>query len=296
MRGATTVHQSRRRQRFLFQSTRPMRGATQFRHFERYAQDYFNPRAPCGARLCLASGIRSMWRISIHAPHAGRDPKHPQSTRGAYLFQSTRPMRGATRCLASHPWPSRFQSTRPMRGATHELKELETEITFQSTRPMRGATEAINGLVLIGKISIHAPHAGRDPMSNVPRLPSGNFNPRAPCGARPVSSCITDGDALFQSTRPMRGATLPHREERFSYPFQSTRPMRGATCIDSFWHFHIIFQSTRPMRGATRFPRDCPPRRKDFNPRAPCGARLSDIKDLFASTIISIHAPHAGRD
>ena len=55
-----------------------------------------------------------------------------------------------------------FQSTRPVRGATitKEYKSV-TEI-FQSTRPVRGATR-MGANRLTGKgISIHAPRAGRD--------------------------------------------------------------------------------------------------------------------------------------
>ena len=57
-------------------------------------------------------------------------------------------------------------------------------------------------------ISIHAPLAGRDTLSPGTALPRADFNPRAPCGARlsqlpQVRSC-----RKFQSTRPLRGATL----------------------------------------------------------------------------------------
>ena len=34
----------------------------------------------------------------------------------------------------------------------------------------------------------------------------------------------------------------------------------------------------------------------DFNPRAPCGARLQDFIQGGVVVVISIHAPHAGRD
>ena len=118
---------------------------------------------------------------------------------------------------------------------------------------MRGATMVSSALPLVVLISIHAPHAGRDCFGFPPPLLTG----------------------LFQSTRPMRGATgLRRRSEAQaknfnprapcgarrgffpvrpgSAPFQSTRPMRGAT-----WPWrdrsyqHPGFQSTRPMRGAT---------------------------------------------
>ena len=40
-----------------------------------------------------------------------------------------------------------------------------------------------------------------------PAAPDVNFNPRAPCGARPVRKAVRFLKTIFQSTRPMRGAT-----------------------------------------------------------------------------------------
>jgi len=56
----------------------------------------FNPRAPCGARLGYNVPMSRCMRVSIHAPHAGRDPGPWTLTHIAGMFQSTRPMRGAT--------------------------------------------------------------------------------------------------------------------------------------------------------------------------------------------------------
>ena len=172
--------------------------------------------------------------ISIHAPHTGRDvwitPK-----RCKYIsFQSTRPIRGATSPrqteLSTH---SGFQSTRPIRGATHQ-------------RPDQGHPG--------GRISIHAPHTGRDVPQDLK-----NMSP-----------------AIFQSTRPIRGATMSiFSRSSGSSPFQSTRPIRGATLTQTAAYpvphnisIHAphtgrdqsrpscggnskTFQSTRPIRGAT---------------------------------------------
>ena len=60
---------------------------------------------------------------------------------------------------------------------------------------------------------------------------------------------------LFQSTRPIRGATtkalgLLHKQIKF----QSTRPIRGATPSTKAITYNLMqFQSTRPIRGATRY-------------------------------------------
>ena len=123
-------------------------------------------------------------------------------------------------------------------------------------------------------ISIHAPHAGRD-TKYLPQIAAAlNFNPRAPCGARLLTAAWWSSWSLFQSTRPMRGATSNAFSASKWVRFQSTRPMRGATSavfsyLGSGLYFNprapcgarlfaasasvcsLVFQSTRPMRGAT---------------------------------------------
>ena len=50
------------------------------------------------------------------------------------------------------------------------------------------------------------------------------------------------------------------------------------------------------MRGATQSQQARQCLTRDFNPRAPCGARLESSRQTFHSVKISIHAPLAGRD
>ena len=57
---------------------------------------YFNPRAPCGARLLEITTTSANWRISTHAPLAGRDSLAFVKNVWYKLFQPTRPLRGAT--------------------------------------------------------------------------------------------------------------------------------------------------------------------------------------------------------
>ena len=72
---------------------------------------------------------------------------------------------------------------------------------------MRGATSAFDFDWGLRDISIHAPHAGRDKQYGI----------------------IISERRIFQSTRPMRGATIEQYQYLMSRKFQSTRPMRGAT-------------------------------------------------------------------
>ena len=123
----------------------------------------------------------------------------------------------------------------------------------------------------------------------------------------------------FQSTPPMREATLPtiatavyHRVSihashaggdlialglfATSIWFQSTPPMREATCNPDGRFLLFWFQSTPPMREATgqllrRILKDI-----GFNPRLPCGRRLVVAITVAVVLYVSIHASHAGGD
>ena len=101
-----------------------------------------------------------------------------------------------------------------------------------------------------------------------------HFNPRAPCGARHGHVTGTTVFILFQPTRPLRGATQTLHPLTTGSKFQPTRPLRGATA--------------RGTRSATAT--------RNFNPRAPCGARRREDFQRLQYSMISTHAPLAGRD
>ena len=84
----------------------------------------FNPRAPCGARPQAFGGNQADYRISTHAPLAGRDGRGRKETGGRAEFQPTRPLRGATASLTPTTAPPIFQPTRPLRGATSLRRPL----------------------------------------------------------------------------------------------------------------------------------------------------------------------------
>ena len=82
----------------------------------------------------------------------------------------------------------------------------------------------------MANISIHAPRAGRDKTWEKVTVQEIDFNPRAPCGARPGGDPVMLRLKAFQSTRPVRGATGGGQEPLHGgNQFQSTRPVRGAT-------------------------------------------------------------------
>ena len=210
-----------------------------------------------------------------------------------------------------------FQSTRPVRGATYTLHLYFRCSLFQSTRPVRGATPHVEISLSDSKISIHAPRAGRDGDRPVSIAISVNFNPRAPCGARlsfshshiwlkyfnPRAPCgarpLTRRDMLLRWNFNLRapcGARLRViRMNQVTENFNPRAPCGARHLLHGVVPRHIPFQSTRPVRGATSsktadgvFPTISihAPRagrdtrwstmtsfRPNFNPRAPCGAR-----------------------
>ena len=149
---------------------------------------------------------------------------------------------------------------------------------------------------------------------------SENFNPRAPCGARPVSVRVKEAAGIFQSTRPVRGATLPEHDLAALVPisihapragrdpytvnsaimaivFQSTRPVRGATAIVALLHDVCkAFQSTRPVRGATEAYLAPLAEEIKFQSTRPVRGATTEVYNDFIVIGISIHAPRAGRD
>ena len=147
------------------------------------------------------------------------------------------------------------------------------------------------------KISIHAPLAGRDDELRIKKHDPVYFNPRAPCGARRLSRLVRRMQEVFQSTRPLRGATsllsilLPVVDISIHAPLAGRDDEAEISAL-----MEAEFQSTRPLRGATRAIATANCIVCDFNPRAPCGARRLRVYHDFPVVQISIHAPLAGRD
>ena len=145
-----------------------------------------------------------------------------------------------------------FQSTHPLRGATGNPRDRGGRQAFQSTPPLRGAT---------------AHHHST-------RRIAADFNPRTPCGVRPVVLGSPDQNAIFQSTHPLRGATLMMYWCCAAHPHFNPRTPCGVrpdlAHDDQRWG---IISIHAPLAGC-------------------------DIRELMRQehVIISIHAPLAGCD
>ena len=212
--------------------------------------------------------------VSIHAPRAGRDIGCEVSTCSASGFNPRAP------CGA------RLQVTA---GTRHLLP-------FQSTRPVRGATRFYLNDEPYEVVSIHAPRAGRDLGGRYSSTYHSCFNPRAPCGARRVQSPFPAGLTSFNPRAPC-GARLTHFAcLSLNYLFQSTRPVRGATTTALRAMQEPPVSIHAPRAGRDRSVMLILIVMLCFNPRAPCGARRHQKGRRLQVRRVSIHAPRAGRD
>ena len=125
------------------------------------------------------------------------------------------------------------------------------------------------------------------------------FNPRTPCGVRRLRTRIVSPCAAFQSTHPVRGATCGEDRTRQTDPteFQSTHPVRGATTSTPNFEIRVTNFNPRTPCGVRLSAVDLSLADPfDFNPRTPCGVRLIKQDDMHEEYRISIHAPRAGCD
>ena len=206
-------------------------GARRGKESSCFYRNYFNPRAPCGARLrAPLHQALSLGDFNPRAP-CGARPKPGQDALPGVGFQSTHPLRGATTAVKQVPKFRIISIHAPLAGCDKDLDEpFVNSVDFNPRTPC--------GVRRI------ACARGDAPMANFnPRTPcgvrlggvlwhhgDGHFNPRTPCGVRRQIHIRPDIDAGFQSTHPLRGATLCRRRGLFLISFQSTHPLRGATC------------------------------------------------------------------
>ena len=182
-----------------------------------------------------ASGLRGLQAIiSIHTPLAGSDAALRKCWR-SLIFQSTLPLRGATRPDNWTIWPTgyfnphspcgerrgharhqrhprHFNPHSPCGERQEDLENFRQLLEFQSTLPLRGATLKRFNASSINKY----------------------FNPHSPCGERPATVTLFFPDTLFQSTLPLRGATRASHIRFLHLPISIHTPLAGS---DRMWWF-----------------------------------------------------------
>ena len=239
------------------------------------------------------------------------------------LFQSTRPARGATiepSKLAIAPLVISIHA--PREGRDWLLVLILCFLLYFNPRAPRGARRETKEIcVQFQHISIHAPREGRDLPRSANHFAILPFQSTRPArGATSVSVSVGLPILIFQSTRPARGATstsvvIVCRSMYFNPRAPRGARQRGAGVLVGLFVISIHapregrdgkehtvtldydqFQSTRPARGATNAADHSEHAGRDFNPRAPRGARPRATVSVGQFTKISIHAPREGRD
>ena len=166
-----------------------------------------------------------------------------------------------------------------MRGATVQMLQdvLANEISIHA--PRAGRDRRVSRASKAPRISIHAPRAGRDRRLRLYRAdPEISIHaPRAGRDMRDDSAYSIRRHISIHAPRAGRDVIILRiRIEQSA--FQSTRPVRGATCTKQSRTFdlHISIHAPRAGRDAASHAWSMGP--ANFNPRAPCGARLRAVR------------------
>ena len=128
--------------------------------------------------------------------------------RKGWDFLSPRPLRGATVRHAHRPRDDAISIHAPLAGCDAEGRGHDDGAAISIHAPLAGRDPAERQRRVRDDISIHAPLAGRDGVRMGAAIRGTNFNPRAPCGVRLDCSSGYVFRTIFQSTHPLRGATL----------------------------------------------------------------------------------------
>ena len=167
---------------------------------------------------------------------------------------------------------------------------------FQSTHSVRGATTARDLLRQFGRISILAPRVGRDRRSVDVSATEPHFNPRAPCGARPVFVDAIRGTDVISIHAPRVGRDAEEQANIKTADISIHAPRVGRDVHSQFPPDFVTISIHAPRVGRDSSWYTVLVPSANFNPRAPCGARRRALPRLCLGGLISIHAPRVGRD
>ena len=194
---------------------------------------YFNPRAPCGARQAFVSTGAQDLKISIHAPRVGRDVQQAltafcryhisihaprvgrdweahcgQRTGAGISIHAPRVGRDSSNPITTETQKISIHAPRVGRDARPPCPPYPAGPYFNPRAPCGARPGFPDHAKTVKGISIHAPRVGRDMVRRGETAAPAHFNPRAPCGARPRMHRQLSLPSIFQSTRPVWGATM----------------------------------------------------------------------------------------
>ena len=241
----------------LFQSTHPLRGATQD-----------------DAIKVAYSGI------SIHAPLTGCDMIRILRMMVRLKFQSTHPLRGATTglrtiCLAT----TNFNPRTPY-GVRLLAVSLALPVKDFNPRTPYGVRRNLRVCSLPSlRISIHAPLTGCDSANSTSSSAPGDFNPRTPYGVRLGKEGLFMISFNISIHAPLTGCdTKCGFTKTIISIFQSTHPLRGATGSDYGFYSALVISIHAPLTGCDHLILIRLLNGGYFNPRTPYGVRLVPLQ------------------
>ena len=238
-----------------------------------------------------------MQSVSTHAPLAGSDGHLVVDRHSVALFQPTLPLRGATVVLGLDSRGLWFQPTLPLRGATRPLGFFARLPRFNPRSPCgerrwEALTNRCKNLCFNPRspcgerlffdrrrpwrkrFNPRSPCGERPPCNNH-RSPRPCFNPRSPCGERHIGDASKLGNAQFQPTLPLRGATWPRWAARAASRFNPRSPCGERRSAQQIAAGAGRVSTHAPLAGSDvmkPYSTSCP---SCFNPRSPCGERPS---------------------
>ena len=189
----------------------------------------FNPRTPCGVRRGI--GHRPGSLVAFQSTHSLRSATIRKSAKLKPLKVSIHALLAECDLVSFGivNVPRGFNPRTPCGVRQLVDKVRKSDKVFQSTHSLRSATTYGAGLPAAQAVSIHALLAECDSMLMACKTFIRCFNPRTPCGVRPVLMRGLGKRACFNPRTPcgvrlFGGARPLHRNQ-----FQSTHSLRSAT-------------------------------------------------------------------
>ena len=259
---------------------------------------YFNPRAPCGARLC---------GICAYLPAVRNfNPRTPCGVRRRHRVRL-----GGDGAISIHA---------PLAGCDDQYRHPVTGHIISIHAPLAGCDLTGSTAKRVSIISIHAPLAGCDFAVLIGRKVFMDFNPRTPCGVRPtpalwvavsvdisihapLAGCdgatyLKDAPSMISIHAPLAGCDNGDFNVSVHVGISIHAPLAGCDHVDFFaliddFHFnprtpcgvrrwrtplpHLDYPYFNPRTpcGVRHNTTDTALRATNFNPRTPCGVRLS---------------------
>ena len=149
--------------------------------------------------------------ISIHAAREGGDPLLRAASAASGVFQSTPPVKAATGNARMTKDEILFQSTPPVKAATYYSWRFVPDAGISIHAAREGGDGYIEFIRRKGEISIHAAREGGDNPALLFVFRSIKFQSTPPVKAATVLGGHTNSPEVFQSTPPVKAATQRHR-------------------------------------------------------------------------------------